>query len=715
MSVRMGKPSAFTPARMRRPSLRPGPRYVPPEVRLALSKDALKTNSPTASRMPRARRCTCSSLSMTHGPAMSTKGWGAPWARPNAPYSIATGVDRLLPRLFPALRQAAPPVLIGGPNERLEQGMRLHGLGLELGMELAAEIPRMIGDLADFDVGLVGRLAGDPQSRGFQPFFIFAIELIAVAVALVDLAHAIGAVGETVLGQLAGPAAQPHGAAEVVHAFQLAQLEDHAVRRSGVEFGGIGARQAAHVAGEFDDQGLHAQADAEIGHLALAGVADGVEHAVDAALAEAARDEDAVVAFELPFPSLAHHAFGIDPVNIDLQLMRQPAVQQGLLQALVRVFVIRVLAHQADGHLVARAGDALQHGGPSAHLARAGIDAQQPEDHLVHSFGGEVDRHLVHRLDVARGDDGLHVHVAEERDFLLHLLGDETLRTAQQDVGLDTDGAQLLDAVLGGLGLQLLGRGDKRHQGHVDEQGVVAPLLMAHLADVFEERQRFNVAHGAADFEDHHVHVLRHLLHGGLDLIGDVRNHLHGLAQVIAAALTGDDLLVDAAGGQVVGLRQLGVGESLVVAEIEVGLRAVVGDEHFAVLEGAHGARVHVEVVIAFLAGDLQPAALQQTPDRSGGDALSQRRDHAARYENVFSHTVSPPAPSRRRTTCKLSRGPRAYPLPRIRTRSPPRGFDSRFRARAIARAAPPVPTAPPAARNIPAGNPAGTRKGRCA
>src|ERR1039457_6287699 len=174
---------------MRRPSFRPGPRYVPPEVRLALSKEALKTNSPTASRIPRATRCTCSSLSMTQGPAINTR--GALCAPPHALYSIATGVDRLRPRCFPGLRQPAPPVLIGGPNERLEQGMRLHRLALELGMELAAEIPGMIGQLADLDVGLVRRLAGDSQPRGFQPFFVFAVKLIAVAMALVDLAHAI--------------------------------------------------------------------------------------------------------------------------------------------------------------------------------------------------------------------------------------------------------------------------------------------------------------------------------------------------------------------------------------------------------------------------------------------------------------------------------------------------------------------------------------------
>ena len=86
------------------------------------------------------------------------------------------------------------------------------------------------------------------------------------------------------------------------------------------------------------------------------------------------------------------------------------------------------------------------------------------------------------------------------------------------------------------------------------------------------------------------------LAHGVLDLVGDVRDDLDGLAEVVAAALLGDDLLVDAAGGEVVVARELGVGEALVVAEVEVGLGAVVGDEDLAVLEGRHGAGVDVEV-----------------------------------------------------------------------------------------------------------------------
>ena len=38
-----------------------------------------------------------------------------------------------------------------------------------------------------------------------------------------------------------------------------------------------------------------------------------------------------------------------------------------------------------------------------------------------------------------------------------------------------------------------------------------------------------------------------------LDFVGDVRDHLHGLAEVFAAAFVGQDRLVDLAAGEIVG------------------------------------------------------------------------------------------------------------------------------------------------------------------
>ena len=55
-------------------------------------------------------------------------------------------------------------VLVAGVDEAEEERMRLQRLGLELGMELAAEEVGMIGEFNDLHVGSVGRASGDAQS-----------------------------------------------------------------------------------------------------------------------------------------------------------------------------------------------------------------------------------------------------------------------------------------------------------------------------------------------------------------------------------------------------------------------------------------------------------------------------------------------------------------------------------------------------------------------
>ena len=174
------------------------------------------------------------------------------------------------------------------------------------------------------------------------------------------------------------------------------------------------------------------------------------------------------------------------------------------------------------------------------------------------------------------------------------------------DVGLDADAAQLLDRVLGRLRLELAGRGERRQQRDVDVQHVRPPDVLAHLADRLEERQALDVADGPADLDDHDVRIA---VAGDapdplLDLVGDVRDDLDGAAEVVAAALLGDDRLVDAAGRDVAELGQVLVDEPLVVAQVEVGLGAVVGDEDLAVLVRRHRARVDVDVRVELEDGD---------------------------------------------------------------------------------------------------------------
>src|SRR6476620_4396526 len=142
--------------------------------------------------------------------------------------------------------------------------MRLELFRFELGMELAAQVPRVVADLADLDIGAVRRLAGDPQSGRGQDLLILAVEFVTMTVPLADLSASVRLVSEAAVLQKTGPGAQPHRATQFVDALQLAELVNDAVRRAGIELARIRSFEAAHVARVLDHHGLHAQADAEV-------------------------------------------------------------------------------------------------------------------------------------------------------------------------------------------------------------------------------------------------------------------------------------------------------------------------------------------------------------------------------------------------------------------------------------------------------------------
>ena len=80
------------------------------------------------------------------------------------------------------------------------------------------------------------------------------------------------------------------------------------------------------------------------------------------------------------------------------------------------------------------------------------------------------------------------------------------------------------------------------------------------------------------------------------------------------------------------------VGEALVVAEVEVGLGAVVGHEHFAVLERRHRAGIDVDVRIELEIGDADAAGGEDRGEGGGGDALAEGGNHAAGHEDELGH-----------------------------------------------------------------------------
>src|SRR5580765_2888660 len=290
-----------------------------------------------------------------------------------------------------------------------------------------------------------------------------------MAVALADFGLPVGGACVAAFGEIAGIGSEAHGAAKLVDPFQLAQLIDDAVGGGWIELGGVGVGEAAYVTREFDDQSLHAEADAEVGDLGFARVADGHQHSFDAALAESAGDENAVEGIELGHALRPFQTLGFDPRYVNPAIVGQATVEQGFLEALVGVLIFDVLAYEADGNLARRVLHAAHHFAPASEIAGRRVERQQTQCDIVDALLGKYQRTFVDAFDIARGDDGEGIDVAEERDLLLHVGRQGAFTAAQQNVGLNTNGSQVLDAVLGGLGLQFLGGGDPRDQGYMNE------------------------------------------------------------------------------------------------------------------------------------------------------------------------------------------------------------------------------------------------------
>ena len=176
----------------------------------------------------------------------------------------------------------------------------------------------------------------------------------------------------------------------------------------------------------------------------------------------------------------------------------------------------------------------------------------------------------------------------------------------------------------------------------MQKETVLPTDLVPHLAGRFQERLGFDIADSAADLGDDDVWPvavgvrLGHLQDPAFDLIGDVRDHLHGIAEILPTTFPGDDFRIHLAGGHIRRTGQIPVQEALIVADVEVGFGPVLGDEHLTVLERVHGSRINVEVRVEFLHGHLQSAGGQQLPETAGGQALAKRRDHATGDKDVL-------------------------------------------------------------------------------
>mmetsp|Transcript_41611 Transcript_41611/g.97732 ORF Transcript_41611/g.97732 Transcript_41611/m.97732 type:complete len:614 (-) Transcript_41611:2309-4150(-) len=538
-------------------------------------------------------------------------------------------------------------------DEGLEQRVAAPGCRLELGVELHADEPGV--HLArQFDH--LGQLLALGDGRNDEAGLLQAVQvvlvgLVAMAVALGD-DGAVDVTSQRAVLDVGALRAQAHGAAEVgvgialldaaVGVLPFVDQRDDGVGRGGVEFGRVGTFQAGHVAGVLNGRDLHAQADAEVGQFVLTGVLGREDLAFHAAFAEAAGHEDGVVLRQFAH-GLGRQRLAVHVLDLHTRMVVDAGVAQRLVERLVRVRQVGVFAAHRDGDLLLGVLDFVDEVVPALQVGALGVELELGADELVQPLLVQHARHLVDGVDVPHRDHAVLGHVREEGDLLAFVVGDAAVGAAQQRVGLDADLAQLLHGVLRGLGLEFAGSGDPGHVGQVHEGRVRRAGAQAHLAHGFQEGQGLDVAHGAADLHDGHVDALGTALDVFLDLVGDVRDHLDGLAEVVAAAFLLQHGLVDLAGGEVVGLLHPRGDKALVVAEVQVGFGTVVGDEDLAVLEGRHRAGVDVDVGVQLDEGDFEAARFEDGSQGGRRDALAQRGHHTAGDEDVFGHVLQQP------------------------------------------------------------------------
>ena len=504
--------------------------------------------------------------------------------------------------------------------------MRLVRPGFEFRVELHADEEVVLRHLDRLDDPAVRRRAADAQPGFGQHRAVVVVELVAVAVALVDVRGAVAARHLGIRRNLAGIAAEAQRAAHVDLARLVGHEVDDLVLPDLVELAGIRVLDAADVARVFDDGDLHAEADAEVRHIVLARILCREDHALDAAVTEPAGHEDAVAAGEHRRRVLRRDPFGVDPVDLDARAVLIARVAQRLRHGKVGVVQLDVLADQTDAHGLRAVVDLFDHAHPLGHVRRRRFDVQLAADDVGEVVLFQHQRRLVQHGNRAVLDHAVGLYVAEQRDLLEDAPVDRLVAAQHNDVRRNAHALHLLDGVLGRLRLVLAGAFEVRHERDVDEDRILAANLQRNLADRLEERLAFDIARRAADLRDDHVRIrlVAHAVDEALDLVRDVRNDLHGLAEVFAAALLVQHVPVHLAGRQVREPVEVLVDEPLVVAEVEVRLRAVLGHVDLAVLVRAHRARVDIDIGIELFDGDFVAAAFEKASEGCRCNALAE-------------------------------------------------------------------------------------------
>ena len=304
----------------------------------------------------------------------------------------------------------------------------------------------------------------------------------------------------------------------------------------------MSSRDATDVAGKFHDGDLHAKAEAKVGNPVLSGIACRCDLALDAPLPESPGHKHTLHTVKQFLGAFLLHVLGLDVTDVDLHVVVDARVKQGLHDAQVGILDSRIFAHHGDLHFPGRIGEGADELLPvrEVRLLRR-LQPQPSQDELVETLFGEIKRHLVDRIRIQGLDYRIAGNVAEESDLVADLAAQIELGTTDDGIRLDADTPQFVDAVLGRLGLELPSRSDVGDESDVTVEDVLPPHPGGKLTDGFEEGKTLDVSHRTADLADDDVPGIGNVENLLLDLAGDVGNDLDSPSEIFPLPFLRDD------------------------------------------------------------------------------------------------------------------------------------------------------------------------------
>ena len=177
-------------------------------------------------------------------------------------------------------------------------------------------------------------------------------------------------------------------------------------------------------------------------------------------------------------------------------------------------------------------------------------------------------------------------------------------------------------------------------EGNVYEEAVLPAYLKGYLTNRLKKRLGLNVSDSSAYFGNYHVGIglPSDAVNEFLYLVRYVRNYLNRRAEIFSPALLVQYVPVDLSRRQIGIFVEVLVYESLVMSEVEIRLRAVIGYVNLSVLIRAHRTRIDVDIRVELLSRNLKSSRFKKPSERGGGYSLSETGYNSSRNEYILCH-----------------------------------------------------------------------------